>query len=273
MESKQPIGVVADNYKIDEVNEEPPQTDSIPQTQNTSLKKQADPTSSATQTDWDKKIVKTAFLNAEVKNFKSFHTAIREEVKALGGYIAKEEQSESDYKIENNLVIKVPVEQFDNALTQLSDQTEKINERRITSEDVTTQIVDTRSRMEAKKQVRLRYLDLLKQAKNMEEILNVQSQINGIQEQIESAAGRLTYLGHSSTYSTINLTYYQVLNATAVDNSPSFVKQLASAFSIGLEWMSRLFIGLVSIWPFLLLLSVVFIVYKKTRPRKSKPAL
>jgi hypothetical protein len=33
-------------------------------------------------------------------------------------------------------------------------------------------------------------------AKNMEEILSVQSEINGIQEEIESAAGRIEYLGH-----------------------------------------------------------------------------
>ena len=61
------------------------------------------------------------------------------------------------------------------------------------------QAVDTRSRLEAKKQVRLRYLDFLKEAKNVEEILNVQSQINGIQEDIEAASGRLDYLNHAST--------------------------------------------------------------------------
>ena len=82
----------------------------------------------------------------------------------------------------------------------------ELNEKKITSEDVTTEVIDTRSRLEAKKQVRLRYLDLLKQAKNMEEILSVQSEINGIQEQIESAAGRMEYLQHSSSFSTIHLT-------------------------------------------------------------------
>lgn len=224
-------------------------------------------------TDWDKKIIKIASVNAEVKDYKSFYASLHEKVKSVGGYIAQEEQGQSDYKIENSLVIKVPVDQFDNALMQLTANTEKINEKKITSDDVTTEVIDTKSRMEAKRQVRLRYLDLLKQAKNMEEILNVQNEINGVQEQIESAAGRIEYLSHASTFSTINMTYYQVLNVSAKDkDNPTFGTELASAFRVGWDWIRTLFIGLVSIWPLLFLLAFVVIMYRKTKVRKVKQA-
>ena len=127
--------------------------------------------------------------------------------------------------------------------------------------------------MEAKKQVRLRYMDLLKQAKNMEEILNVQSEINGIQEEIESAAGRIEYLGHSSVFSTINLTYYQILNSSAKDNDkPSFGTELSNAFKNGWSWIGDLFVGLVSIWPLLLLIFTGVIIYKRTKLQKPKQA-
>ena len=49
----------------------------------------------------------------------------------------------------------------------------KINEKQITSEDVSAEYVDSRSRLEAKKQVRFRYLELLKGAKNMSDITEV----------------------------------------------------------------------------------------------------
>ncbi|HET9826268.1 MAG TPA: DUF4349 domain-containing protein [Chitinophagaceae bacterium] len=52
----------------------------------------------------------------------------------------------------------------------------------------------------------------------MQDILNVQNEINGIQEDIEAAAGRIEYLSHSSSYSTINLTYFQILDASAKNN-------------------------------------------------------
>ncbi len=223
--------------------------------------------------DWDKKIIKTALLNIEIVEYNRYNTSLREKVKQLGGYVAQEEQTQSEYKIENILIIKIQVDQFDNAVTQLSADVKKLNEKKITSQDVTAEVVDTKSRLEAKKQVRLRYLDLLKQAKNMEEVLNVQSEINGIQEEIESAAGRINYLQHSSALSTINLTFYQVINATAKDSDkPSYSTKISDAFSVGWKWIGELFVIFVSIWPLLLLTFVVYIFYRKMRKPKMKQA-
>ena len=107
----------------------------------------------------------------------------------------------------------------------------------------------------------------------MEEILSVQSEINGIQEEIESAAGRIEYLGHSSTFSTINLTYYQVLNSSAKDtDNPSFGTKLNNAFRTGWSWVGDLFVGLVSIWPLFLLAFIAFIIYKRMKLQKPKQA-
>src|SRR5688572_9015194 len=131
--------------------------------------------------DWDKKIIKTANLNLEVKDYNGYNSSLRDKIRQAGGYVAQEQQSQTEYKIENAITIKIPVDQFDNAVTLITVGVE-LNEKKITSQDVTTEVVDTKSRLEARKQVRLRYLDLLKQAKNMAEILTVQSEINEIQD-------------------------------------------------------------------------------------------
>lgn len=236
-------------------------------------KKQPNSSKEPNHEDWDKKIIKTASLDLEVKDFNAYYDRLRENVKAIGGYVAQEEQNESTYKIENTVVIKVPVDQFENALARLSSNIEKLNEKKISSQDVTTEYVDTRSRLESKKQVRLRYLDFLKQAKNMDEVLSVQSEINDIQEQIESATGRIDYLSHASAFSTINLSYYQVLNASAKDaDHPNFGTKVVKAFSSGWGWIVDLFVGLVSIWPLLLLVFTCVIVYRKTKNHKLKEA-
>jgi hypothetical protein len=242
-------------------------------TQSPGINKQAPPRQDPpANPDWDKKIIKNASLNLEVKDYNVYYNQLREKVKSVGGYIAQEEQSLSDYKKENSLTIKVPVDQFDNAVASISADVVKINEKKISSQDVTAEFVDTRSRMEAKRQVRQRYMDLLKQAKNMEEILNVQGEINSIQEDIEAAAGRIEYLGHSSAFSTINLTYYQVLNATAKtsDATPSFGSKLGSAFKSGGNWVLELVLGLITIWPLFLFVFILFIAYKKIKTQKVK---
>ena len=142
----------------------------------------------STNPDWDKKIVKTANLKLEVKNYKSFNELLHRVIKQSGGYIAQEEQSQSGYQIGNTVSIKVPVAQFEETLSQIGSDSDKLVEKRISAEDVTMQVIDTKSRLETKREVRERYLDLLKQARNMDEILKVQNEINDIQEQMEGAA-------------------------------------------------------------------------------------
>jgi hypothetical protein len=222
--------------------------------------------------DWDKKIIKIASVDLEVKNYKSFSDLLHSNIKKFGGYIAREEQNQTDYKIENTVSIKVPVDQFDDLVTSLTEGEQKLIEKKITSDDVTTEVVDTRSRMEAKKQVRLKYLDLLKQARNMEEILNVQKEINSIQEDIEAATGRVEYLSHSASFSTINLTFFQILDASAKDESKiSYASKLWQSFKNGWNWIGDFIIGLTSIWPLFILGFACWFTYKKwiaSKPQK-----
>ena len=94
--------------------------------------------------DWDKKIIKNASINLEVKNYQSFNDLLHGNIKRFGGYVAQEEQNQTDYKIENSITIKVPVDQFDDLVTALITGEQKLIEKKITSEDVTTQVVDTK---------------------------------------------------------------------------------------------------------------------------------
>lgn len=75
--------------------------------------------------DWDKKIIKTASIDLEIKNYKSYTDGIRDNVKKFGGYIAQEEQNQTNYKIENTVVIKVPVDRFDNLVAEVTTTLKK----------------------------------------------------------------------------------------------------------------------------------------------------
>jgi hypothetical protein len=227
----------------------------------------------ASRPDWNKKIIKTASLNIEVKDSKAYSQKVLQAADRFGGYIADEQQNETSYKIENVLTIKVPVDQFQSAVDFLTTGDGKINEKKITSEDVTSQYVDTKSRLEAKRQVRLRYLDLLKQAKNMEEVLQVQSEINEIQEEIESAAGRIKYLSSASAMSTIQLTFFQVLDASAKNNDQlSFWQQTKNAFVSGWKGVGEVLIGLMYMWPLILMVAGIVWYARRSMMNKNKTA-
>lgn len=215
--------------------------------------------------DWDKKIIKTAYLKLEVKKIKVYVDIVHNAAKQHGGYVANEEQNQSEEKIESTISIKVPVEQFESLMNQLPNGAEKIVEKRITTEDVTGEVVDTKSRLQAKAQMRLKYLEFLKHSKNMEDVLKVQSEINNIQEEIESASGRINYLSHQSAYSTINLTFYQPLSGFTPNNNPGFFTRSITAFKSGFHFIAELIIGLIAIWPIFVLVIAGSLIVKKYR--------
>lgn len=222
--------------------------------------------------DWDKKIIKTATVKLEVKNIKKYNEIVHTTIRRFGGYIAQEEQHLTDEILETTLSIKVPAGQFETTMNELSASDAKVMEQRITSEDVTGEFIDTRSRLESKKQVRLKYLEFLKESKNIEEVLKVQGEINDIQEDIEAGAGRMEYLSHQSALSTINLTFYQPVNGfKPVDLSPSFLTRAGNAFKAGTDWIAELLVAIISVWPLLLLTTVGVFMYKRLKFNKSSP--
>lgn len=216
--------------------------------------------------DWDKKIIKTAVINVETEEYKNYHRQIQELVTKWESYISREEESENDERINNSLTIKVPVSHFDDAVSAISGLKGKMLVKQISSEDVTGQIIDVRSRTEAKKRVRLRYLDMLQKAKNIEEIIQVEREVNQIQEEIEASQGRLNYLTHTASYSTIELSFFQVLHpGAAADPNPGYGKKLLLALNEGLKWMGNLLIFFATLWPLWLILAIGLIIIKRMR--------
>ncbi len=220
-------------------------------------------------TNWDNKIIKNATLKVEIKDFKKYNSYVHGAVKQYGGYVAQEEQTLTDEKSETSITIKVPVAQFEDMMNALPSDDGKVMEKKISTDDVTGEVVDTRSRLEAKKQLRLKYLEFLKQSKNMEEVLQVQNEVDNIQQQIESAAGRVSFLAQQTAFSTINLSFYQPMEGyNPTDAAPSFLTRVGNAFKTGGSWIGDWLVALMSVWPLLLIVFAVYFGWKKLRSAK-----
>lgn len=256
------------NKSEDEQNQIPLQKIKKPFTDSISTKNTVQ---SIAAIDWDKKIIKTATIKFEVKNFKNYTSTIYNTVKQYGGYIAQEEQNLTDERLETTISIKVPVDQFESIMNQLAATDVKVVERKITTDDVTGEVIDIKARLEAKKQMREKYLNFLKQSKNMQEVLQVQSEINNLQEAMESAATRVNFLTHQSAMSTILLTFYQPLEGfKPADANPTFISRIADAFNSGGRWIIDILIGLVTLWPLFLIIPLGILVFRKIFPNKIK---
>ncbi len=122
-----------------------------------------------------------------------------------------------------------------------------------------------------------RYIDILRQARTIPDVLAVERELRGLREEIESAEGRLT----STTRwvdSTIRLTVYQKL-AFAPAPGEGIGSRLLTALPRGLGRPGRPVRGLVYIWPFWVLVGVIVWLLVGTAaaaspagPRQAAPA-
>ncbi|MBQ0740603.1 DUF4349 domain-containing protein, partial [Aquimarina celericrescens] len=89
---------------------------------------------------------------------------------------------------------------FDIVLDSICKTAEFVDFKNISTIDVTEEYVDITSRLKTKVEVKQRYETILRtKAKTVEDILMAEEKLSKLQEEIESAQGRLKYLGSKVT--------------------------------------------------------------------------
>lgn len=220
----------------------------------------------------EKKIIKTGNLTLETTSLKTYRDKLLKTLPNYGAYIARESIENNNYNNVSDWQISVPVKNFELLMTALEDMdsTRMVN-RSISTDDVTHAWFDTRGRLEAKLQMRQKYMEFLKQSKNTTDMLQVQRELNFLQEEIESVTGRIDAMAKQSTYSTINLTVKDhLIGAIPEPETPGFLTRALEAFNNGAVVLTAIILAAVTIWP-ILLISAIIIVFLKIR--KAKPTI
>lgn len=215
------------------------------------------------------KIIKTASVEFQVKNTAESHQRISALVKKYDAYFGSDNNSTSSYRIDNYMVIRVPSDKFDALLEELMKESIYTNYKNITAEDVTEQFVDAEARLKTKREVEQRYLALLKEAKKVQDILDIEDKLRVIREEIEATEGKLKLLNDRVNYSTINLNTYQTLDYVPQPET-GFFSNVKEAFIRGWRGLIDFVVGLVRIWPFLIVAGIaLFWLVRKFRRRNS----
>jgi len=213
---------------------------------------------------YERMVIKQGSIKLETTQYKLCMQKLWPLVKQHGAYTANEQEVRTQGSASNSLVLKVPVLQFEPLMNAISQLDGTLTEKNITSEDVSSEYVDSKSRAEAKRKLRERYFDLLKQANKMDEILLVQDKIDELQLEMEQSEGRAKFLMTTAAYSTINLVIAETPTGKATtDEEPTFYTKLKAAFTDGSTGIASLFIGLTTIWPLLIIGALLFVYFRK----------
>ncbi|RLD84269.1 MAG: DUF4349 domain-containing protein [Bacteroidetes bacterium] len=216
----------------------------------------------------EKKIIKTANISIEVEDFKNARAALEALLKKYNAYVADESEQNDDYQITDALTIRVKADNFNKLLNDVSGLAVHVNSKHIKLADVTEEFIDITTRLKNKKQVEQQYLEILKKARTINEILQVNEHLRVIREEIESKEGRLKYLNSQVSLSTIYLSMYQQIEST---DYPSFGHKLLKAVEGGWDGILIFILGLVYLWPFILIILItVWLIIKYRKKRKEK---
>jgi hypothetical protein len=214
------------------------------------------------QATTQKKIIHTAYIRFKVEDLKKAEYAIKARVKAMGGYISNENQNRQSGNLENSWTVRIPAEKFDTFLGDVEKESIYVDSKNVSAEDVTAEYVDNELRIKSKQKVFERYLELLKQAKNVQEIMAVEEQIRVIREEIEAKEGRQKYLNDQVDFSTITVTFYQETETSSAPEQPFYVK-IWKNFVEGWTSLFNTIIGLFYLIPYFLLIFLLFYFLRK----------
>lgn len=216
------------------------------------------------------KVIKESVLRFETLSIEKTYNQVKTLVFSNNGIIQKDETNKNYSSIERRLTIRIPTTSFQKVIDTISDQVGVFDRKEISQRDVTEEFIDLEARLKSKRKLETRYLELLVKAKNVKEILEIEREVAKIREEIEAKQGRLNYLLNKVSLSTIQLSFYQ---QTEIEKpiSQSYFNRIVKAFKGGFTGIGNFFIGLLYIWPFIIIgvLGTLFI-RRKLQKRKKQ---
>jgi hypothetical protein len=146
----------------------------------------------------DRKIIYNARLEMEVADVDRAAAEVQRLVTALGGFLVSanvrdEGQGEERRRVAE-VSVRVPTTAYADALAQLRQLASRLRSETAQSNDVTEEYADLQARLRNLRATEARYLELLAQARNVGEVLQVQDRLNAVRLEIERVQGRLNLL-------------------------------------------------------------------------------
>lgn len=104
----------------------------------------------------DQKIIKNGNLRFETADMNKTAAKIYAALKTVNGYVQLDSETKSYNEITRNIVIRVPNQNFEKLVNDVTQGISYFDEKQITSEDVTEQYIDLEARLKSKKELEAR---------------------------------------------------------------------------------------------------------------------
>jgi hypothetical protein len=201
---------------------------------------------------FDRKIIRDADLTIETDVPTEGQRRIASVVESHGGFVVSSEATQSDDNgsskpdVAVKLVARVPAAQFQTVLDAIHGMGGKIKQEKTSGQDVTEEYIDLEARIKTKRALEEQFMNIMKQARSIQDALEVQTQLANVRTEIERLEGRRRFLENQSSLSTITVTLAPP--AVLINTNPtSFAHELKVAFGEGFDAAAAVVLFLVRV--------------------------
>lgn len=185
-----------------------------------------------------KKIIKTGSLSLLVESSEWSVTKIREIAESKEGFVESSNISDTGEGIRRGYVtVRIPVASFSEVFEAIKTVAQVVEIESINGQDVTQQYIDMEARLKNLRSTETQYLEILKKAQTVEDILKVQQLLSQVRGDIESMEAQLKHLTNQTDLATItvNLSEEPTVSLSVKDFRPvSIVKAAVQSLIKGL---------------------------------------
>ena len=219
----------------------------------------------------EKKIIREGRMGIEVKNdINPVKKKVDSVMSYYGGYYASENLTNNNYTNSWNLKIRIPAGNFEKFVRGIEKGAYRIAYKNIDAKDVTEEFVDLQTRLENKRNYLKRYNELLNKANTIKDILEIEDKTRVIEEEIESAEGRIRYLSNRVAMSTLDLNIFSEKEFTFVPaKRDRFFERFKQSVSKGWYGLLDFILFLFRIWPLVLIVSIAYYLFRKHKSKKG----
>lgn len=228
----------------------------------------ASDTSATADKKIEAKIIKQGDLRFETNDLEKTYDQIRSAVKKYNATVQSDTEGKDYESLFRNITVRVPSKDFDVFIADISKGVGYFDKKEISSQDVTEEYIDIDARVKTKKVLELRYLELLKKATKVSEMLEIEKKLSEIREEIEAKEGQLKYMQNRVSMSTVTIAFYKPIAAES-GVTVSYGTKIWNAIKSGFNGISSFFIGLLQVWPFIIILVGLFLLIRKRLKRRK----
>ena len=228
---------------------------------------------SADSSTADRKIVMTGSITMEVSDISKSQADITDIAGQYRGYVVSSNLRADEDDPSGYISIRIPAGSFNDVMLKLRALALKVTYENSNSQDVTEQYMDLEAQLKNYQATEAQYLELLKKADNVKDILEVQRELSNVRGNIERVKGRMQYLERTSDMSLIETT---LKKSKPLGESTWDVAGIFKSAVDGLIVLGKVILGIL-IWllvfsPLWIIVLVIIFLVRRKKKAQAKSA-